>query len=541
MNVSGGPGMGSGHGNWKADGGGIEMSLEHCLLILWHRKWLVLSIFLLVSAVTAIVSSRMPNIYTSETLILVDPQKVPPDYVSSTITGDVRNRMGTLSQQILSATRLQRVIEVFDLYAKERKTLSREEVINKMRSDVSVKVVSNFGAKQVGEDLQAFKVTYSGIEPRVVAQVTNEMASLFITENLKAREQMATGTTEFLNNQLEETRKVLEVQETRLRDFKLAHIGEMPGQQQANLQILGQLQTQLQGVISELSRAEQQRSYLQSLAAQPVPTRDQNEPAETGSAQSENELKLAALVIRYSERHPDLQSLRKMIEAEQKLREKEEQTKLADTPAAPAAVAQHTPSPGEKQNNRVLESQSKAIDAEIANLKKEQQRLRESAAAYQARIEVIPVREQQIADLVRDYDISKSHYSQLLGKKFGAEMATELEIRQKGEKFIILDPAQVAEKPSSPNRLLINAVGSLGGLALGLAAALVTEVLGMSITSASQITTFTGIPLLGVITVIRTYADRRRKRWIIAGTASGVVTMMALGGFLLYHFREQIF
>src|SRR5579884_1086652 len=242
-----------------------QVSAEHYLRLILHRKWLVLGVFAVVAGGTAIVSSQLPDIYESETVILVDPQKVPDSYVKPTVTGDIRNRLGTLSQQILSATRLQKIIDTLNLYPVERKKLPREDVITMMRRDISVNVLSDFGG---GQDLQAFRIRYSGRDPRLVAQVTNELASLFIEENLKAREQQATGTTEFLENQLQETRKALEAQEAKLKDFKLKHIGEMPEQQTATLQVLGQLQSQLQLENDAFSRAEQQRSYIQSMMAQ---------------------------------------------------------------------------------------------------------------------------------------------------------------------------------------------------------------------------------------------------------------------------------
>ena len=168
----------------------VGLSPEHYIRLIVHRWWLVLGIALAISAGTIVFSHFLPNVYTSDTVILVDPQKVPDAYVKSTVTGDVRNRLSTLSQQILSATRLQRIIETLNLYPEDRKKAAREDVIAHMRADISVQVVSDFGASQ---DFQAFRITYSGKDARLVAQVTNELASLFIEENLKAREQQATG------------------------------------------------------------------------------------------------------------------------------------------------------------------------------------------------------------------------------------------------------------------------------------------------------------------------------------------------------------
>jgi polysaccharide biosynthesis transport protein len=536
--------------------GQSEISIEHYWRVLWYRKWLVLGTFLVISAATAIVASRLPDIFVAETVILVDPQKVPESYVRSTVTGDVRNRLSTLSQQILSVTRLQKIIDTLNLYPEERKTMAREDVITRMRRDITVSVVSEFGASQ---DLQAFRIGYSGREPRLVAQVTNELASLFIEENLKAREQQATGTTEFLQNQLQETRKVLEGHEGKLKDFKLKHMGEMPEQQAASLQILGQLQSQLQLESEALNRSEQQKSYIQSMmAAQsnaPVVDLDELEPGgpkrvDAPKARvSGSKAKLAALLTRYSEDHPDVKRLRRQIQDEESKDAPEVKNEAKDVPPPlagenppPVAVATKAPSRPVNYFNPVLESQLRVIEGEIAKHREEQQRLSKAVSRYQSKLEAIPVHEQQITELVRDYEISKGHYKQLLEKQLSAETATQLEIRQKGERFSVLDPAQPAERPSRPNRQFINIAGSVAGLGLGLLLALATEFLGVTITAPEQITAATGFSVLEVIPVIQTHKDRVvRKRRLVLGAASAGVVILGSFAILLYRYHDRIF
>lgn len=526
------------------------LSPEHYLRLIWHRKWLVLLVFILVSGTTAYVAWRMPNIYTSETVILVDPQKVPENYVKPTVTGDVRNRLGTLSQQILSATRLQKIIETLNLYPDERREMAREDVLSRMRKDISVNVLSEFAG---GQDLQAFRVGYSGSDPKLVAQVANELAALFIEENLKAREQQATGTAEFLGNQLEETRKTLEAQENKLRDFKLRHIGEMPEQQQATLQILGQLQAQLQVENDALSRAEQQRSYLQSMLATqsiaPVVDMDNAEPRRKAAATQSRgrspadvaRARLASLRQRYSDEHPEIRKLLRQIEDyEAEAAKQEPEPEPAEQVAEAEPVKRTVPMPG-RVSNPVLESQLRAVDAEIAKHKEEKQRLGKLVGGYQSKLEAIPVREQEMTNLVRDYEISKDHYKKLLENQMSAQTATQLEIRQKGERFTILDPAQPAERPSRPNRMLINGVGSVAGLVLGLFLALATEFLGMSITSPDQITAIAGVAVLEVIPVIQTRVEQgiRRRRLIFAAGSSVMMMVMGACAFLLYRYHTQ--
>ena len=537
---------------------GPSLSPEHYLRILVHRKWWVISVFLVVSAATAGYSYRLPDLYTSETLILVDPQKVPESYVKSTVTGDVRNRLGTLSQQILSTTRLQKIIDSLNLYRQERKTLPREDVTAMMRSQISVKVVGDFGG---GADLQAFRIGFSGREPRLVAQVANELASLFIDENLKAREQQATGTTEFLQNQLQETRKALEAQEAKLKDFKLKHLGEMPEQQSADLQILGQLQSQLQLESDALARVEQQKSIIQTMMipAPVVEVEDNVQPRSSGvegtKAVGKPEVsaaraQLAALLAKgYTETHPAVRKVRALIEDEEAAmpgavaKEPVSPAPAAASPVpvpAPPQSAKRVPAPYINTTNPVLQSQLKQFDAEIAKHRLEQQRVSKQIAAYQSKLEAIPVREQQITELVRDYEISKVHYSQLLNNLQSAETATQLEIRQKGEKFSVLDPAQPAEKPSSPKRAFINAGGSLAGLCLGILLALITELMGMSITTPDQITESSGVPVLEVIPIIQTYVDRkvRRRRTTWATVCGLVVAILVSCAAFIHYYRS---
>ena len=529
----------------RMDSGMGQVPVEHYLRILMHRKWLAAGVWVAVSVATVTVAYRLPNTYTSETVILVDPQKVPEAYVKPTVSGDVRNRLGTLSQQILSESRLQKIIDANNLYQEEKKKgLFREDIITLMRSDISVKVVSDFGASQ---DLQAFRISYSGRDPQLVAAVTNQIAEQFITQNLEDRAEQANGTANFLTNQLAETRKKLEEQEARLRDFRLKHVGEMPKQETAELQLLGQAQSQLQMESDSLSRAEQQRSYIQSMMAQTAPVVDLDASENVGTkaapdsratALAAAKAKLAQLLTRYTEDHPDVRKLKKAIADEEA---KQAAAKQQAAASEPAPAPKPAPKPPADHYNPVLQAQLTTLDAEIAKHKQEQERLSKLVAVYRAKLDAIPVREQEIAQLERDYEMSKAHYSQLLEKQLSAQTASELEVRQKGEKFKPLDRALPAERPSSPNRLLINLAGSFGGLIFGLLLATANEFFAPSIVEAQDLAEATGLALLGEIPVIRTQADRRlRKMWILVATTSMVVAALAGGAVLIYHYRGPI-
>jgi uncharacterized protein involved in exopolysaccharide biosynthesis len=328
----------------------------------------------------------------------------------------------------------------------------------------------------------------------------------------------------------------------------------MPEQQAANIQILGQLQAQLQLESEAISRAEQQRTYIQAMLAEgtppvveldsyeqkPVSGPDRAEPTKAVSAAK---ARLEAMLARYTEDHPDVQKLKQQIAEEE----------AAAKAARPAAVVQAEGPPVAQMERRrltqtprtanpVLLTQLTALEAEISKHKEEQHRLSRQVATYRGKLEAVPMREQQMTQLVRDYEMSKAHYSQLREKQLSAETATQLEIRQKGEKFTILDPAQVPEKPASPNRPLINIGGCLGGLLFGLMLAVAMEFVSASITEPIQVGAVTGFPVLEVIPVIQTHvAIRRHRRRLILAALSGFCVILAGGALVLYRYGQGFF
>jgi uncharacterized protein involved in exopolysaccharide biosynthesis len=308
------------------------------------------------------------------------------------------------------------------------------------------------------------------------------------------------------------------------------------------------------------SRREAALEARRSRAERAAPTPNGQPDSETESSPSgpspedvRDELTLRTLLTRYGEQHPDVQRLKREIEDRREIRRQlmeaaaaaqaAEKQRAGETPAESATV---TGEPVEEATGEPsfpeIQSQLDSLEQEVARNKRQQDEILQAISRQQARIEAVPVREQEITDLVRDYEISRQHYQALLAKKLAADTGTDLEIRQKGERFTILDPAQVPERPSGPDRIKINVAGSGIGLILGLLLAFLPELVGSSITLAEQVTTYAGVPVLGVIPTIRTRIDReRRRRWVIAGAASGVATVLLGCSLLVYHFRDRIF
>ena len=255
---------------------------------------------------------------------------------------------------------------------------------------------------------------------------------------------------------------------------------------------------------------------------------------------------MARAESRYSDIHPEVVRLKRLI-AEEERKPKTTTEIAADHPPErtserPSEAALPSPRPNNvappaRHENPVLQSQLQATEAEIGKRKEEQKRLSKAIASYQAKLEAIPVREQEITSLVRDYEIGKAHYKGLLEKELSADTATQLEIRQKGERFSVLDSAQPAQRPFKPNRQLINAVGAIAGLGLGLVLAVGTELLGSSITTAAQVEALTGAPVLEMVPMIETRAARvvRRKRLVLSGVCGGL--LLLVGAFVLLYYR----
>lgn len=417
--------------------------------ILVRRKWLLIIPAVTIAAIIFIIGLTLPKTYRSETLILVDPQKVPSDYVKPTVSSDVTDRLQTISQEILSRTRLEKIIDQFGLYKDQRQALTDEDIVDLMRKQITVEIVTDPRADS-RKPAAGFRISYTGRDPKLVQQVTRQIASLFIEENLKSREQQAQGTNDFIEAELEKARVNLQEQEDKIRGFKAQYMGSLPEQEAANLQMVGQLQTLLQANNDALARADQQRVYLQSL----IDASKQNKPV-TPTNELETELQrkraeLDAAEQAYTPSHPDVVRLHASVDA------------LEKEVATAKREAAENKSPDEAL------SQLSATNEEIKRRSRTQRDLEQRIHTIQARVAALPSVESKFADLNRDYEISKAHYQSLLEKKNSSAMAAEMEARAKGEQFRILDPASLPEKPFKPDLAQFNLLGCSAGLFLGL-------------------------------------------------------------------------
>jgi len=481
----------------------------------------------------------MPSVYRSGTLILVEEPTVPQQFVVSNIAGNLQDRLDSITQQILSRTRLLHIIDSQNLYAKDRPRYSPDELVDRMRKDIEIELVRSPDREQ----LTSFNIYYSSPDPRVAQQVTSELTNLFITENLEVRQEQSENTTQFLSSQLEDARQTLAQQEEKVREFKEKHLGELPSQLQSNLQILSGYQSQLHAEEDALERAKQQNVYLESLLNQyrtAQRTGKTSDAAPGGLPALDQELdrlkaQLADLRSHYTDRHPDVRKVEEQIAQDEKIK----QQMLADLKANSASAAHGSDAPPQDSGEikdptpvAELQSQLKVNQIEIANRQRSIDGLKTDIAAYQARLNQAPVMEQQLADLTRGYDQSRATYDSLLAKKNDSEMATNLERRQQGEHFRILDPPSLPLKPYSPDRMKLSGIGLFVGLALGFSFSAAREILDGRIYSEEEFRKLVPSNILCEIPNIDTPAEARSKQrrlWMQYALA-GLVIVSILAG-----------
>jgi polysaccharide chain length determinant protein (PEP-CTERM system associated) len=506
-----------------------------------RRRWQFLVPFFCGWALVWGASWLIPSTYRSGTLILVEQPSVPEKYVVSNIDSDIQHQLDSITQQILSRTRLIRIIESLGLYPEARKHKSPEDLVETMRKDIEIELTHGDDKK-----LSAFNIYYASRDPKMAQKATSELANLFITENLEERQKRSENTTSFLQDQLDQARAKLAAQEAKLRVFKDQHLGELPTQTQSNLQILTGLQNQLQANQDSLNRAKQQNAYLESLINQYRAMDSGSKPGETvgsvGLAAIDKELdqlkaQLADLTSHYTDKHPDVRKTKEQIARTEKMRARiiaERNNPATNSNTDGTADTSLDPKTAPMLE---MESQLKANRLEIssreAEIKDEQNKINQ----YQARLNMAPVMEQQYADITRDYDQSKTDYEALLAKKNQSEMSTDLEKTQQGEHFRMLDPPNLPVRPYKPNRLMLCGAGLALGFVLGAGLAFGQEKASGKIYSEREIEKLVPFEVIVEIPPIESLEEQlssRRGAWVAGAAAVVIAGFILLGSSLTY-------
>jgi len=504
------------------------LSIHDYLAIGLRRKWYIIIPLILSVVASYGVYKYLPKVYRATTLILVQPQRVPEAYVRPTVTETVASRLNTISQEILSRTRMEQVINEFNLFSEIRNKVPMEGIVEMLRRSIEVKVQGN----PRDRDQNSFSISHEGRDPRTVMMVTNKLASLFIEENLKVRELRAESTSEFITKELAAVEEQLKRKEADIRLFRERNMGQLPQQLDANLRILERLQQQIKTTSENIRAAEDRCIVIQNQIEmlkkrEPVQTtrevrRDPVTGRETLVTQripedplvtQLNTLKseLSNALSRYKETHPDVINLKTRIaNLEPKVKEilekqeAEREERLRDIRARQdEVVVENLPPPApDPETQRLFTQYTEQYNAsalEAKRLREEEKELKQQILLYQRRIEETPRREQELTLLTRDYDLMKANYQSLLDKRIQAQMAENLERKQQGEQFKILDPARTPVTPLRPDRNRILLIGLAIGFGVGAGLTWFRETMDRSFKSIAEVESELGLPVLAAI------------------------------------------
>lgn len=556
--------------------------------VIKRRKWQIIIPAFLVFGIAVVVAFLLPPVYKSSATILIEAQEVPQDLVRTTVTGYVEERLQMITQIVLSRTRLLDIIGRFGLYEDLKDRYTTEEIVDKMREDIAMEPIQaevvNPQSGRPGSATIAFTLSYEAKDPAKASQVANVLASLYLEENLKNREEKARTTFEFLENQLENLGSQISTTEAKIAEFKNKHMSALPELMQVNLQTMERLQRDISAKEDQIKTLANRKIYLQGQLATVEPVRYavtvggkrvMTPREELESLRSE----YLGLKATLSEGHPDVIALRKKLDAlesEVTTRDdlqnryaelKDKEAKLAV--ASKKFSAKHpdviklkkevtrlkaevdklsrnqvvTRAQEEKPDNPAyinLQTQISTTQLDMDTAKKELAALKEAYASYQKRVESTPQVEQQYRALERDYANAQAKYQETMTRLMSAKEAKGLEESRMGERFTLVDPPITPEKPDRPNRLAIVLIGVVLGLGAGIGFGSMAEYLDQSVRSADDLASVAGHPVLAVIPYMETIHDRAKKLWkkiIFVGATAGLVV---IGLAALHYFYKPL-
>jgi len=479
-----------------------ELTMQDYTGILRRRSWSILISAILFLGVGIALTYIIPPQYVSQTLVLIERQKVPESYVMPVVTEDLSSRLASMREQILSRSRLQPIIEKFNLYAGRENTMDdRVEMTQKAI------VVKPIAAASASYGMPGFFITFKAQDARTAQQVCGEITSLFVSENLNSREQSAEGTTDFLKQQLVDAKAKLDDQDAKLAAFEQKYFGMLPEEESHNVNTLQSLTSQLDAVTQSLGRAQQDVTFLQAMVTQQSHELESSGPAATGVSVDERQAELRDLIkqkqvleAQYTPDYPDVVAIsRKIADLQAEIAH----ASAEPAPATPPAPAASTVSRFDPPQLQQLKAQLRAAQATLAAAKQDQARIQQQIRTYESYVQSSPQVEAAYKQLTRDHETALGFYNSLLSKMNESSMATALEQRQQGEQFRVLDPANLPDEPTFPNPFVFAGGGFAAGLLVGLLFAGLLEYRDTSMRSERDIWAFTKLPTLGVISRIK--------------------------------------
>lgn len=480
---------------------------EDIIEIISRRRWWIIIPFCLTMIVGICLSFMLPKYYKAETLILIQPQKLPDNYVQSVVTTDVDARLNAFSRQILSRSNLEKIIKDFNLFpAPKYQTMFMEDKIADLQKRISINLIRQQVSKYAAGNAYAFTISFEGKDPEKVMKITNNLASYFIDQNMMFREAEAIGTSNFLEGELSSTRKELMANEKKQKEYREKYMGELPEQLNSNRGMLIRIQEQLKEKQASLLNEENKLAMIMNQISEgaflfgqgATVTSDGRIVSDIEQSISLEQAKemLSYLESRYTQKHPDIMRMKKIIsDLEQKNKKNGEDT---------SGKSQYIP-PNAKMEVERIKVNINTLTTGISKLKSQ-------IRGYEEQINNTPAREQELSSLKRDYDNIKASYQFLLNRKLESEVSVNMEKVQKGEKFRVLDFAMLPEKPSFPNMKILFLLCLVAGPNIGLGLVFLLEYLNTSFRNPKDIESYLGVPILATVPVIYDRKDKMRQK-----------------------------
>jgi len=484
-----------------------EIRVEDIIEIILRRRWWIIIPFCLCIIIGIILAFTLPKYYQAETLVLIQPPKVPANYVQSMVSTDIDSRLEAFSRQILSRSNLEKIMKDFNMYTEPNYgLLFVEDKIADMRKRISVDLMRReLPGKFAVANAYAFSISFKGKEPEKVMKVTNALASYFIDENIRFRETEAIGTSNFLDEELIPIREELVTKEKELKEYREKYMGELPEQLGSNLNMLLRLEEQLKVKQTSLLDANNKLAMLMDQISQgallfgqgATVTGDGRIVSDFGQSISLDQAKamLSYLETRYTQKHPDIIRIKKIISDLEKNKQNNK-----DAPNGSQYIPQNA-----KMEVEGIKININTLTTDIAKLKSQ-------IRVYEGRIENTPKREQELKSSERDYNNIRASYDMMLNKKLESEISVNMEKKQKGEKFQIIDPARIPEKPVFPNMKILFLLTLVAGPNIGLGLVFLLEYLDTSFRSPKDIESGLGFSVLATIPLIFDQKYKRRQR-----------------------------
>ncbi len=489
---------------------GRNLGPEDYVAILKRRMWWIIVPLLVVPVAAYLYSRTIPNVYTSKTLVLVEQQKVPGDFVRPVITGGVAERLRTMQEEILSRTRLQPIVEQFDLFKEDAPHATMEQLVNRMQKAVEVGLVTS--GEQQQQQISGFTISFSYRDPRIAQEVCSQITSMFIGENLRSRERSAEGTTKFLDTELQDAKKSLDEKDSKLAAFEARYMGQLPGQEQNNFSMLQSLNSQLESANQAVYRIEQDKAYTENILDQQLTAWKQSQTANNPVTLEEQLAnmrgQLQNLQSRYTDTHPDvIRAKREIALLEKKVADARAQDNAGTQKPDSNAASQQEPASIQQLRNQVHN-----LDVSLTEQRHQQDRLQKQISTYQSRVQLSPEVNQQWKELTRDYQTAVEFYNDLLKKSQLSAIGTNLERAQQGEQFSVMDPPNLPTTPSSPDRTKYISGGFGGGLILGVGIALLFELKDKALRTEGDIQDLLQLRTLALVPDLN-HNQRNKRTW----------------------------